>query len=196
MNESVEAFQEIRSSMDALSQDINQIQTQISLAQKKNESLIDSVQIVAAIAQETAAGVQEVTSSSIQQNAAIQQIASQADDMMLLSQKLFNEVNRFQIGNPAQLEHSDSSQAGDALLEEDVVTTLHEWSELEATGPEQEQLPHTAAANENSQESPENMTMPTAEQSASKSVDTVNADSIKSKVKEEEDKEKKLITIG
>ncbi|WP_240418871.1 methyl-accepting chemotaxis protein [Paenibacillus periandrae] len=198
MNESVEAFQEIRSSMDALSQDINQIQSQIVLAQKKNESLIDSVQIVAAIAQETAAGVEEVTSSSIQQNAAIQQIASQADDMMLLSQKLFNEVNRFQIGNPTLLEHADSSQAGEVLLEEeDVVANLHEWSELENTCPEQEPLSHTAAANENGQNLSENMSMLTAEQLASKSADTVNVDSNKSKVQEEEeDKEKKLITIG
>jgi methyl-accepting chemotaxis protein len=98
MSESINAFQQIRISMDILSLDINQIHTQIAFAQQKNGQLVRSVQIVAAIAQETAAGVQEVNSTSIQQHTAIQHVAFQADDIMLLSQKLFQEVNKFQIG--------------------------------------------------------------------------------------------------
>ncbi|OXM84315.1 methyl-accepting chemotaxis protein [Paenibacillus rigui] len=98
MNDSIDAFQQIRGSMDELSSHIEQIHQQIASAKERNSRLVESVQFVASIAQETAAGVEEVNSTSIQQDAAIQQIASQADDIQILSQKLFQEISRFQIG--------------------------------------------------------------------------------------------------
>ena len=101
MNESMEAFQQIRASMDALSEHIDHIQEQIGAAKEMNGKLVDSVQFVAAIAQETAAGVEEVNSTSVQQDSAIQLIAAQADDILELSSKLFQEINQFQIAEAA-----------------------------------------------------------------------------------------------
>ncbi|NHN31400.1 methyl-accepting chemotaxis protein [Paenibacillus agricola] len=125
MSESIEAFHQIRGSMDALSLDINQIHAQIAFAQQKNELLVHSVQIVAAIAQETAAGVQEVNSTSTLQNAAIQQVASQADDIMLLSEKLFHEVSKFQIGDISIEETSMDEELNKSDIK-------NEWVETES----------------------------------------------------------------
>jgi methyl-accepting chemotaxis protein len=99
MSESMDAFQQIRGSMDELSLHIDHIQEQIVQAKAKNGKLVESVQFVAAIAQETAAGVEEVSATSIQQDSAIHQIAAQADDILILSQRLFEEINKFQIGD-------------------------------------------------------------------------------------------------
>ncbi|MFE5318881.1 methyl-accepting chemotaxis protein [Paenibacillus sp. NPDC056579] len=104
MNDSMEAFQEIRSSMEMLSQHIDQIQAQIELAKNKNGMLVESVQFVAAIAQETAAGVEEVNSTSVEQDNAIQRIAQQADDILVLSQKLFHEIQQFRMSEDASLD--------------------------------------------------------------------------------------------
>ncbi|WP_051620365.1 methyl-accepting chemotaxis protein [Paenibacillus sp. UNC451MF] len=121
MIESIDAFQHIRVSMDILSEHIDHIQEQIGAAKEMNGKLVDSVQFVAAIAQETAAGVVEVNSTSVQQDSAIQLIASQADDILELSSKLFHEINQFQIaeGTGQDLENSHYTAAepkGEAAL--------------------------------------------------------------------------------
>lgn len=111
MDDSLESFRHIRESMDELSSHIEQINAQIASAKDRNNLLVESVQFVASIAQETAAGVEEVNSTSIQQDAAIRQIASQADDILGWSQQLFREMNRFQIGEPAAAEQNDEQGA-------------------------------------------------------------------------------------
>ncbi|KPV55056.1 hypothetical protein QJ48_35235 [Paenibacillus sp. A3] len=97
MDESMDAFSSIRSSMDELSGHIGQIHELITDAQEKNGQLVEAVQHVAAIAEESAAGVEEVNSSSHQQDTAIRHIASQADDMLSLSQRLFEEIDKFKM---------------------------------------------------------------------------------------------------
>ncbi|UQZ83045.1 Methyl-accepting chemotaxis protein McpC [Paenibacillus konkukensis] len=116
MNESLASFGQIRASMDELSGQIDRIQEQIAQAKDKNGKLVGSVQFVAAIAQETAAAVEEVNSTSIQQDASIQRIAGQADDMFSLSQKLFDEISRFQIdeaGTTAEPAAPNAQHGGD-----------------------------------------------------------------------------------
>jgi methyl-accepting chemotaxis protein len=106
MSECLDAFGSIRGSMDELAGQIDRIQEQIAQAKAKNGMLVESVQMVAAVAQETAAGVEEVNAASSQQDTAIHQIASHADDILVLSQKLFEEINKFQIGD---MEATDAS---------------------------------------------------------------------------------------
>ncbi|WP_010496101.1 methyl-accepting chemotaxis protein [Paenibacillus elgii] len=110
MDESVEAFSSIRSSMDELSGHIGQIHELITDAQEKNGQLVDAVQHVAAIAQESAAGVEEVNSSSHQQDTAIRHIASQADDMLSLTRRLFEEIDKFKIDD------IEAEEAGEAEI--------------------------------------------------------------------------------
>ncbi|WP_461480225.1 methyl-accepting chemotaxis protein [Paenibacillus sp. PvR052] len=110
MNESMRAFSDIRVSMDGLSGHIEQIHTLIAAAEDKNDKLVTSVQHVAAIAQETAAGVEEVNSASQQQDAAIHRIASQSDDILSLAQRLFDEINHFKISDMSGIENDGSGE--------------------------------------------------------------------------------------
>jgi len=107
MAQSSTAFQDIRLSMDELAGHIGLIHERIEAAEGKNNELVRSVQHVAAIAQETAAGVEEVNASSLRQDAAIHRIAQEADDMMILAQRLFDEINEFKIGHeePTDSDH-------------------------------------------------------------------------------------------
>lgn len=110
VEESLEAFKEIRSSMDVLSGYMDQIHERIAEAKTRNGSLVESVQFVAAIAEETAAGVQEVHASSQEQDVAIRQIASESEEILNLALRLFEQIRRFRIEesqeepDPAQLE--------------------------------------------------------------------------------------------
>lgn len=118
MNESMDAFMDIRLSMDELSGHIEQIHTLISAAEDNNGKLVSSVQHIAAIAQETAAGVEEVNSASQQQDSAIHRIASQSDDILSLAQRLFNEINRFKISDETEMHDNFSleEKATDELV--------------------------------------------------------------------------------
>ncbi|UUZ93739.1 methyl-accepting chemotaxis protein [Paenibacillus sp. P25] len=110
VEESLEAFKEIRDSMDVLSGYMDQIHERIAEAKTRNGSLVESVQFVAAIAEETAAGVQEVHASSQEQDVAIRQIASESEEILNLALRLFEQIRRFRIEesqeepDPAQLE--------------------------------------------------------------------------------------------
>ncbi|UUZ80134.1 methyl-accepting chemotaxis protein [Paenibacillus sp. P26] len=110
VEESLEAFKEIRGSMDVLSGYMDQIHERIAEAKTRNGSLVESVQFVAAIAEETAAGVQEVHASSQEQDVAIRQIASESEEILNLALRLFEQIRRFRIEesqeepDPAQLE--------------------------------------------------------------------------------------------
>lgn len=117
MNESMDAFMDIRLSMNDLSGHIEQIHTLISAAEDKNSMLVSSVQHIASIAQETAAGVEEVNSSSQQQDSAIHRIASQSDDILSFAQRLFNEINRFKISDVAEI-HDNSVEKKQHSTEE------------------------------------------------------------------------------
>jgi methyl-accepting chemotaxis protein len=99
MNDSLGAFNEIRESMDGLSNQIDQAHVLIEQAEEKNATLVESIQQVAGIAQETAAGVEEVNSSSTQQDIAIQHIATQSDDILGLALQLSEEISKFKISN-------------------------------------------------------------------------------------------------
>ncbi|GAA4835237.1 hypothetical protein GCM10023310_10850 [Paenibacillus vulneris] len=118
MTESIDAFQQIRTSMDILSEHIDHMQEQIGTAKEMNGKLVESVQFVAAIAQETAAGVEEVSSTSVQQDTAIQLIASQADDILELSSKLFHEIHQFQIDDHADQETGLPPSSAGSMKEE------------------------------------------------------------------------------
>jgi methyl-accepting chemotaxis protein len=97
VNETIDSFDVIEQSMLTLTEQIEQIHEKIDQTRMKNNKLVESVQFVAAIAQETAAGVEEVNSTSIQQDASIHKIADESDEILNLSQQLFQEISKFQI---------------------------------------------------------------------------------------------------
>ncbi|MBO9608442.1 MAG: methyl-accepting chemotaxis protein [Paenibacillaceae bacterium] len=96
------AFSAIREAMLAGGERIERIGGLIRNAKEQNKRLMESVHFVAAVAEETAAGVEEVGSTSYQQDVSIRLVAEQADDIHRLSQQLFAEVSRFRIGDEDQ----------------------------------------------------------------------------------------------
>lgn len=95
--ETLSSFHEIGQSIEEISKQIGQIHEKVDSAKTMNSKLAKSVHSVATIAEETAAGVQEVNASTLQQDTAIRDIALQAIEINEISQKLFQEINVFKI---------------------------------------------------------------------------------------------------
>ena len=89
------SFHSIRGSMQEMIVQMGDIHTKIDQAKTKNHKLVESIEFVATVAEQTAAGVQEINSTSLQQDVSINRIAGEADDIHLLSQHLFAEINKF-----------------------------------------------------------------------------------------------------
>ncbi|MDB5056448.1 MAG: methyl-accepting chemotaxis sensory transducer [Bacilli bacterium] len=89
------SFHSIRTSMQDMILQMGDIHQKIDQAKTKNHLLVESIEFVATVAEQTAAGVEEVNSTSLQQDASIHRIAGEADDIHMLSQQLFAEINKF-----------------------------------------------------------------------------------------------------
>jgi methyl-accepting chemotaxis protein len=109
VEETLHSFEGIEMSMEQITSQIEQIHQKIDQAKQKNEKLVESVHSVAAIAEETAAGVEEVNSTSIHQDASIRRIAEESYDIYSLSQQLFEEISRFLIESSDKRDTEDSS---------------------------------------------------------------------------------------
>lgn len=96
VDDTISVFDMIRCSIDKLIGQIGHIHEKIAKTKLKHAALASSAQNVAAIAQETAAGVEEINAVSQTQDSSIRRIASEADDIHSLSQSLFREINQFQ----------------------------------------------------------------------------------------------------
>ncbi len=97
VTETLASFEAIDESISGISRQIGQIHQKVDETRKINTRLADSVHSVAAVAEQTAAGVQEVNASSTQQDQAISDIARQAVEIHEISQQLFREIHVFRI---------------------------------------------------------------------------------------------------
>ncbi|WP_438447978.1 methyl-accepting chemotaxis protein [Gorillibacterium sp. sgz5001074] len=91
------SFQAIEESMQEVTSRIDSIYDKLEGAKERNRMLVGKVQHVAAVAEETAAGVQEMTSTSIEQDASIRRIAEQAQEIREYSESLFREISQFRV---------------------------------------------------------------------------------------------------
>lgn len=121
VNETLSSFEAIDHSMVEISRQIGQIHDKVDSTQAMNRRLAESVHMVAAIAEETAAGVQEVNASSVQQDQAIRNIARQAIEINDISQELFHEINIFKI---------DQDTGAERMIEEKVAPDAEALEEL------------------------------------------------------------------
>ncbi|OBZ14888.1 hypothetical protein A8L34_13455 [Bacillus sp. FJAT-27264] len=113
VEETLASFVAIDQSIAEISKQIGHIHDKVDETRGMNTRLAESVHSVAAIAEETAAGVQEVNASSIQQDQSIAAIARQAVDIHEISQKLFQEINVFKINSGSDsVNHSESLPLG------------------------------------------------------------------------------------
>ncbi|WP_169810079.1 methyl-accepting chemotaxis protein [Paenibacillus antarcticus] len=120
--ETLSSFKAIDHTIEEISRQIEQIHDKVDLTRTNNARLSESVHCVASIAEETAAGVQEVNASSIQQDSAISNIAEQAIQINEISQKLFREINVFKI--------DVKGDEGDDIEHNAVILSLDEGSHI------------------------------------------------------------------
>ncbi|MGG1554856.1 methyl-accepting chemotaxis protein [Paenibacillus ferrarius] len=135
VEETFGSFNSIERSTRGIKEQIQHIHQKIENVQSRNVQLVDSVQFLAAIAQETAAGVEEVNSTSIEQDSSVRRIAEQSDDILALAQRLFTEISKFQI--VAEEKEAEAVPEEQALpeIEELLVMTL-ENGDLDADKPQ------------------------------------------------------------
>ncbi|WP_238654693.1 methyl-accepting chemotaxis protein [Paenibacillus piscarius] len=114
--ETLAAFTAIDESITGISTQIGQIHQKVEHTRTIHSRLSESVHAVAAVAEQTAAGVQEVNASSSQQDQAIQGIARQAEEIHDISQRLFREIQMFRI--PDAAEAGEGHGAGVAAADE------------------------------------------------------------------------------
>jgi len=100
-NEAVSAtvavFERIASSMDTLSQRINEILNRITEMDSHKNRAIESMQNISAVSQESAASVQEVTASTEEQLAGIEELAAFAQELNEVSAQLTEAINKFKV---------------------------------------------------------------------------------------------------
>jgi len=125
--ETLSSFKAIDHTIEEISRQIEQIHDKVDLTRTNNARLSESVHCVASIAEETAAGVQEVNASSIQQDSAISNIAEQAIQINEISQKLFREINVFKI--------NDKGNEGDDIENNAVILSVDEGSRILTQSP-------------------------------------------------------------
>lgn len=97
VNETTHSFQYISDSMRQISPQIQQIHHRIEKAKQKNAGVVEAIHHMSSVCQQTAAGAEEVTATSTQQDSSIKEVAKQADEISLLTHKLLHEINQFQM---------------------------------------------------------------------------------------------------
>lgn len=100
VDHTLSSFRSIEQSMQNTAQWASHVHTKVKLVRGKTSDLIRSVQEVAGVAQETAAGVEQVNSAVVQQDASIRDVAEQAEDIHSLSVKLFQQIGTFKLDQP------------------------------------------------------------------------------------------------
>lgn len=109
--ETLASFRAIDESIAGISTQIGQIHHKVEQTRTLNSRLAESVHSVASVAEQTAAGVQEVNASSTQQDQAISDIARQAEEINEISQRLFQEINVFKIADAAEITGAEPEKA-------------------------------------------------------------------------------------
>ncbi|WP_274365710.1 methyl-accepting chemotaxis protein [Paenibacillus thermotolerans] len=97
LGETSETFSAIFDVISAFGEKVRHIHEQVAVTKESQEQLAASVHIVASIAQQTAAGVQETAASAAHQNQSVGRIAVEAQDLSALSETIFAEINKFKI---------------------------------------------------------------------------------------------------
>ncbi|MEI7024802.1 methyl-accepting chemotaxis protein [Paenibacillus sp. y28] len=105
VNETGQAFLQIEASMLGINGQIDAIFSKMQLANTKTTQVANQIQLVTAISQQTAAGVEEVNSTSITQDQAIRTLAGQADEALFLTMRLYGEIEKFKLEETENAEH-------------------------------------------------------------------------------------------
>ena len=97
VNEAGAAFERIVRLIGVFDEEIRRIGDRALEAKRKQAELVDSVHVVASIAQETAAGVEETAAATDLQDESVGRVAEEAAELHELAEALFGEINRFRV---------------------------------------------------------------------------------------------------
>lgn len=93
----VDAFNKIKSSMEALAGKVEQIMSGIMEMEENKEQAINSIQNISAVSEETAASSQEVNASTEEQLSCIEELASYAAELEQSSNELGESISKFTV---------------------------------------------------------------------------------------------------
>lgn len=97
VQDTIQVFNRIMSSMESLSEQVRQIMTRISGMEENKEHAISSIQNISAVSEETAASTQEVTASTQEQLSSIEELSRFADELKEASEELQAAVDKFKL---------------------------------------------------------------------------------------------------
>lgn len=101
------AFERIQQTMNIIHEQISHIHQQISQSEERQEAIVTAVETMTKIAEETAAGAQEINSSAELQDQSVRRIAARAAEINDLSLRLFQEISRFKLAEETCREGAD-----------------------------------------------------------------------------------------
>ncbi|SHK39771.1 methyl-accepting chemotaxis protein [Tepidibacter formicigenes] len=91
------AFKKILTSIDSIANEIEEVNKFVNELIKDKDLIVDSIQNISAVSEETATGAEEVTASVQQQAMAVEEVARSAQKLNELSLKLNEQVDKFKI---------------------------------------------------------------------------------------------------
>ncbi|MNM49863.1 Methyl-accepting chemotaxis protein McpC [compost metagenome] len=97
VNDTTEVFNLIENSTDNSLEKINNLYTNINSVDKDKNGVMDSIQSVSAITEESAAGLEEVSASMQEQNATTEIAVVLAEQLKAISSDLDEIINKFNI---------------------------------------------------------------------------------------------------
>ena len=97
VQETIQVFNRIMSSMESLSDQVKQIMTRIAGMEENKAHAISSIQNISAVSEETAASSQEVTASTEEQLSAIEELSRFADELRIASEEMQGAIEKFKL---------------------------------------------------------------------------------------------------
>ncbi|WP_166242242.1 methyl-accepting chemotaxis protein [Paenibacillus turpanensis] len=184
VHEAHRSFDAIWEAVNAIGTQIDEVDQRMDTALKQNERFVDSLQQVAAIAEETAAGVEEITSTTIEQNESVNRVAHGAARMNQMAAELFSELERFQLPEEQGIDTleeklqppTERMEPHDSKAEEG----KYEDASLNTSDAASDQLPAEDKQEERSDEEKE-ASMKAAEEPSADGAESQNQDSKKPK---------------
>ncbi|HZG57713.1 methyl-accepting chemotaxis protein [Paenibacillus sp.] len=97
VSEAGDVFLSLVGLIDAFDEEIRRIGERVNDAKRKQAELVDAVHIVSTVAQQAAAGVEETVAAATTQDEAIGQIAVESQEINVLAESLFGEIDKFKM---------------------------------------------------------------------------------------------------
>ena len=97
VDEVKDSFKSISESIDDISTKIEKMNDFISVLNTDKDRIVDSIENISAVSEETAAGSEEVTATVAQQTMAIEEVSKAAEKLNHIAQKLNEELKQFVI---------------------------------------------------------------------------------------------------